>query len=178
MGGGFSHYINRDGLACDSIVGFEVVLATGDIIYANYSSHRDLFQILKGGGSSFGIVTRVDMQTFKTMPMWGGAQIHMENATAAYISATKHWTDGIEEYQAGSAVIFWSYRPNLNMTIIIAGMADVSGVVEPPAFQELRAIPNRITDSMAITNMSEMSLATQAEGYRLVAKVSSGISLC
>jgi FAD/FMN-containing dehydrogenase len=167
-GGGCSHYMYQVGFACDNVVGFEIVLASGQVIEASDKEHADLWQSLKGGGRVFGVITRFDLHTFPAPPIWGGSQSHGENATEAYIPALKHWTDNIENYPAGSAVIFWSYRLIERETLIIAGMADTSGKIEQPAFEEIRSIPSKVTNEMTLTNMSTMSLATQAAGLRLV----------
>lgn len=65
LGCGHSWYSNRYGWACDSVKSFEVVLASGDVVIASSEEHAELFWALKGGGSNFGIVTRVTMQTFQ-----------------------------------------------------------------------------------------------------------------
>ncbi len=41
-GGGISYYAGLHGLGCDNVANFEVVLASGDVINANASSHPDL----------------------------------------------------------------------------------------------------------------------------------------
>ncbi|VUC26900.1 unnamed protein product [Clonostachys rosea] len=64
LGGGVSWYSARQGLACDGVVNFEIVLASGEIVNANASSNADLWKALKGGSSNFGIVTRFDLETF------------------------------------------------------------------------------------------------------------------
>ena len=43
----------------------QVVLASGQIVNANSTSHPQLFAALKGGSSNFGIVTRFDMKVFQ-----------------------------------------------------------------------------------------------------------------
>lgn len=47
---------------------------------ANSTSHPDLFTALKGGQNNFGVVTRVDLKTFKQGPLWGGV-IFYSNST-------------------------------------------------------------------------------------------------
>jgi uncharacterized protein YfiM (DUF2279 family) len=44
----------QHGLACDSVVSYEVVLANGKIVTADAMDHPDLFFALKGGGNQFG----------------------------------------------------------------------------------------------------------------------------
>ena len=43
----------------------QVVLASGQIVNANSTSHPQLFAALKGGSSNFGIVTGFDMKVFQ-----------------------------------------------------------------------------------------------------------------
>jgi FAD/FMN-containing dehydrogenase len=59
-------------LVCDNIIGYEIVLSSGSIIYATQTSHGDLWRALKGGSSNFGIVTRFDIRTFPQGPFYGG----------------------------------------------------------------------------------------------------------
>ena len=171
-GGGCSYSIYRVGFACDNVVGFQIVLASGQVVEANAEKHTDLWQALKGGGRVFGVVTRFDLQTFSVPPIWSSSQSHGENATDAYIPALKRWTDNIENYPAGSAVVFWSYRLIERETLILAGMTDTSGKIDQPAFDDIRSIPSKVTNEVTLTNMSTMSLSTQAAGLRSVVTIS------
>ncbi|KAK7726255.1 hypothetical protein SLS53_007706 [Cytospora paraplurivora] len=56
--------------SCDNIYGFEVVLASGEVVYASETSHSDLWLALKGGSNYLGIVTRFDVATFPDDLMW------------------------------------------------------------------------------------------------------------
>jgi hypothetical protein len=73
LGGGLSFLSNQYGLACDTskytiilvlywvkfqcdtVIKYEVVLASGAIINASTSSNTDMFWALKGGGNQFGM---------------------------------------------------------------------------------------------------------------------------
>ncbi|OTA92459.1 hypothetical protein M434DRAFT_387304 [Hypoxylon sp. CO27-5] len=165
-GGGFSLYINRIGLGVDSVKRFEVVLASGEIVEASAEQNSDLFQALKGGGGNFGIVTRFDMQTFKREPIYSYGLQHPESASVSHIRALKRWTDYLMDYQNGSVVVFWSYRPVLNQTVIFTGLSDVTGRIGAPAFDDFISIPDAISSGGHMTNMSESALGTQAAGYR------------
>lgn len=63
---------------CDSVVNYEVVLASGEIVNANADSHPDLWIALRGGGNNFGIVTRFDLAVFEQGQMWGGKLFYFQ----------------------------------------------------------------------------------------------------
>jgi FAD/FMN-containing dehydrogenase len=66
--GGIGWMVRRHGLAFDSLVGAEIVTASGDIVHASEDEHADLFWAIRGGGGNFGVVTRF---TFAAHPLAG-----------------------------------------------------------------------------------------------------------
>ena len=62
--GGLSLSSTSQGFASDSVVDFEVVLATGEVVHANAQENSDLWIALKGGLNNFGIVTSFKLKTF------------------------------------------------------------------------------------------------------------------
>jgi FAD/FMN-containing dehydrogenase len=62
-GGGFGSLSKAFGLAAANLLEAEVVTADGDIKLANACANPDLFWALKGGGSGFGVVTRLTLRT-------------------------------------------------------------------------------------------------------------------
>jgi hypothetical protein len=61
------------GLAAASLIEAEVVTADGDVKIANACSNPELFWALKGGGSGFGVVTRVTLRTHDRPDVIGGS---------------------------------------------------------------------------------------------------------
>ena len=72
LAGGVNFYGNQVGWSADNVIQYEVVLASGSIVYANKSSYSDLFWALKGGSSNFGIVTRFDIKTVPSTKVFAG----------------------------------------------------------------------------------------------------------
>ncbi|PFH46586.1 hypothetical protein AMATHDRAFT_69520 [Amanita thiersii Skay4041] len=97
LGGGYSWHTNQYGLAIDSIIEFEVVSPSGDVIIINDKSNPKLFFGLKGGFNNFGIVTRITMKTFPQGAVWGGTILYepkyIQDVTAAFLKFTLKVTD-------------------------------------------------------------------------------------
>ncbi|KAF4963348.1 hypothetical protein FSARC_8635 [Fusarium sarcochroum] len=87
LGGGMSFLTGRRGMGCDNVRNFQVVLASGDIINVNPVEHRDLYWALRGGGgSSYGIVTRFDLEAYEQGDVWSRLSVWSPNDTAKVLN--------------------------------------------------------------------------------------------
>lgn len=99
MGAGFSYLVNREGLAIDNVLDYEVVLADGSVVNANAGSNSDLFRALKGGNNNFGVVTHVTLATVQTEgAIYGGVVYYPE-------SSLPHVADQIYDYHTRQAIV-------------------------------------------------------------------------
>jgi FAD/FMN-containing dehydrogenase len=83
LGGGFGWLGRKYGLAADSVNYFELVTADGQLLRASDEENPDLFWGLRGGGSSLGIVTGMEIKLYPASTVYGGFLVYpMEKARA------------------------------------------------------------------------------------------------
>jgi FAD/FMN-containing dehydrogenase len=75
LGGGFGRLARKFGLACDNLVGADLVTAEGRAIRATANENADLFWALRGGGGNFGAVTAFEFRAHAAPRTIGGAVV-------------------------------------------------------------------------------------------------------
>ncbi len=72
--GGGSGWLERSfGLACDNLIGAELVTAAGEVVHASADENEELFWALRGGGGNFGVVTALEYRLHEVGPtVFGG----------------------------------------------------------------------------------------------------------
>ncbi|KAI1634838.1 hypothetical protein F4809DRAFT_616394 [Biscogniauxia mediterranea] len=165
-GGGNSFLSARTGMVCDSVVNFEVVLASGEIVNANKQTNSDLFKALKGGSFNFGIVTHFDMEALPSPRIWAGVTLHSAEDGDSVIDSIADFADNAEKDPSSSSAVFWTYRPPSKQSVIAVANVNTEGVEAPSIYKNFMRIPS-IASSQRMTNMSDItSELTQPTGYR------------
>ncbi|PWV54492.1 FAD-binding oxidoreductase [Chitinophaga sp. S165] len=72
LGGGYGPLSPSYGLAIDNLLGAELVLADGSIVYASEATYPDLFWAIRGGGGNFGVVTSLTVRLHDEKPILSG----------------------------------------------------------------------------------------------------------
>lgn len=74
QGGGFGSFSKRFGTGAAGMVEAEIVTADGKVLIANQCQNKDLFWAVRGGGgSTFGVVSKVTLKTHPLPTYFGGA---------------------------------------------------------------------------------------------------------
>jgi FAD/FMN-containing dehydrogenase len=159
LGGGISYFSPEHGLICDNVLEFEVVLADGRIVTASQKQNPDLFTVLKGGNNNFGIVTQFKFRTFDYDGMWGGLVIYPETTIQAQFEALINFSNNIDKNIKSAAIVMPVYQSSVGSDLILNAYDHAAPEVRPAAYDEFLAIPGNISDTTALTNMSDLAAA-------------------
>jgi FAD/FMN-containing dehydrogenase len=92
LGGGIGWTMRGYGLACDNLIGAEVVTADGRLIRTSENENAELLWGLRGGGGNFGIVTQFELKLHRLGPMvYAGPIFYPADAAGDVLRAFASW---------------------------------------------------------------------------------------
>ncbi|KAH6629275.1 hypothetical protein C7974DRAFT_184022 [Boeremia exigua] len=158
LGGGISYFSSTYGLACDNVLSYEVVTASGLIINVSQTSFPDLYWALRGGGNNFGIVTQFNVQAISQGQMWGGSRVYLEPSFPALIEA--YYNLGMSATKDGKAHQILSFAWQ---GIAIASLELEYSDPTPNAtvLAEYNSIPGAIQDGTRVQSLAELTKALE-----------------
>ncbi|KXL42586.1 hypothetical protein M433DRAFT_156085 [Acidomyces richmondensis BFW] len=159
LGGGISYFSPQVGFTCDTVVGFEVVLADGRVVQASANSpFDDLFKALKGGMNNFGIVTQIDFFTIP-LPKEGilGGSVVYDIKYAADVFRAFATISGAPQYDIHASIVIGAiFNSTARSWTLSSTPIYTLPEIQPAAYEELFAIPN-ITSSVTLVKLSTFS---------------------
>jgi FAD/FMN-containing dehydrogenase len=97
LGGGLGWFGRRYGLACNSVLGFQVVTADGKRLWVDRLHDPDLFWALRGGGGSFAVVAALDFALYPVRELYAGAIFWPQDRAGEILRAWREWTAGVPD---------------------------------------------------------------------------------
>jgi FAD/FMN-containing dehydrogenase len=160
--GGISFFSPEYGFASDSVIDFEVVLASGEILHANASNHQDLFAALKGGGNNLGVVTTITLRTFSQGPFLGGGIVYPDSTFDQQITAFNAFKSPANFDRRAQVELSFINLGQLNMSLASASLYHSVPERNASAFAGFAAIQPQISNTMRISNTTDFAKEIQA----------------
>jgi FAD/FMN-containing dehydrogenase len=92
LGGGIGWLMRKHGLACDNLVGADIVTADGRLVHASATENADLLWGLRGGGGNFGIVTQFEFELHAVGPIvYAGPIFYSGDADVDLLRMFREW---------------------------------------------------------------------------------------
>lgn len=155
LGGGVGWFVRLWGLAIDSLVSAEVVVADGRVVTASATSEPDLFWAIRGGGGNFGAVTRFTFRAHRLPDGVVSGAIDLA-PDADLAAAFTVWRDAM---RVAPEQLTSSY---LGMPSFGEGIPPVSQIVYVWADGDLAAARAAITPLLAIPGVTGHTLDRMA----------------
>jgi FAD/FMN-containing dehydrogenase len=98
LGGGIGWLMRKHGLACDNLVGADVVTADGRLLHTSETENPELLWGLRGGGGNFGIVTRFELELHPVGPVvYAGIVFYAAEHDAELMRLFRDWAPGVPD---------------------------------------------------------------------------------
>ena len=174
LGGGFGRLCRKFGMACDNLIGADIVTVDGKLRHVSDAENPELMWALRGGGSNFGVVTALEFRLHEQDPeiIAGDINFAGDDVRNALIWYGEHGNDMPDE---------------LNLNPIVVAPPDVGTIVSfeavwsgdprraDAALAPLRAIGKPVADTVgpaSYTKFQQRLDNSNRHGVRLYMKSS------
>lgn len=151
-------------MACDNVISYELVTASGIVINVSQDSFPDLYWALRGGGNNFGIVTKFNVNAIPRAPtMWGGMRTYYGNQSETLIKA--YYNLGMNGKNDGKAHQILSFGYGAEVGEIAQVELEYSDpITDAPVLAEYNSIKGAISDAAGINSLANLTSLLAAEG--------------
>lgn len=112
LGGGIGWLVRKYGPACDSIRNIHLVTADGQMLQVSKNSNSKLFWALRGGGSSFGIVTSIEFDLYPVVDIYGGQLFYPAEMARKVLNLYSDWVEKVPD-ELTSAIALMQIPPEV-----------------------------------------------------------------
>ena len=156
LGGGVGWLVRKYGLAFDSLIGAEVVLASGEVVTASADENPVLFWALRGGGGNFGVVTTFVFEAHKLDGVVFGTLTY---ALDAADDVLKGWRDVMREAPEdvnSTFIVMPAMGPGMEASaqVVVLHPGRVVAALDPQ-LEKLRALPGFKADDVAAKDYAD-----------------------
>ncbi|MFF1823527.1 FAD-binding oxidoreductase [Kribbella sp. NPDC058245] len=168
LGGGYSWFGRKYGLAANQVRSFGLVDADGNFQHVAADTDPDLFWALRGGGGEFGVVTSVELELTPCDTIHGGRMLwHYEHARPvlrAFASVTSSAPDELTVWAwllnvPDAPFVPAPMRGRWMVAIDVAFLGDMSGMDELIA--PIRAAGTPFADALGELPLAEVGRISQ-----------------
>ena len=79
LGGGYGWLSPKFGLACDNLIGVDLLTANGQLMHVTDDTNPELMWALRGAGANFGVVTSFEFRVHRIRPLMLGGMLAVPN---------------------------------------------------------------------------------------------------
>ncbi|MHA3023090.1 FAD-binding oxidoreductase [Mycobacterium sp. BMJ-28] len=134
-GAGIGPLVRSVGVSSDHVRSFDVVTGAGELLHVTADTYPELFWGLRGGKSTLGIVTALEIDLLPIPEFYGGALYFDGDEAPAVLRAWHGWCAGLPE--------------NVNTSIALQRLPPLPGVPEPLAGRLTVAVRYAALDDFA-----------------------------
>ncbi|KAI1350260.1 FAD-binding domain-containing protein [Xylaria sp. FL0043] len=151
-GGGQTFLARRNGWACDTVLGYEVVLASGEVVIATADTHSDLWLALKGGSNNFGIVTHFHLSTYPQKNMLGGivAFNYTQSTLDAHAAAFSNFMAAENFDEKAMMGLLITYENGVSA--VTDSLFYLDPVASPAVYESFISMPGQVANKLVVTD--------------------------
>lgn len=155
-------FSGRTGFACDSVLEFEVVIASGEVVRANAGTNTDLWVSLRGGLNNFGIITSLKLRTFKDSRIWGGVTYYMPETFSQLARAA---CDFVLNEKDQDAHVMPGAGYGFGHQVVTCVMYHVGGKEDPPSLQRFTTMEPQIKQMSTMRTSTHLGFCDELSKF-------------